>query len=529
MWQAIEEGFILDVLRNYLTYDTYYRLANANPADREVESRRARQQLARFADLHPTSLAQRAEVTIEHFRASVAQRMGGRAKAMVVTRSREHAVRMYQALLEYRRTLGYPGCGFLVAFSDSITVDGVEHTEAGLNGFGEGELPARFGYTAADDPHAGTPNAQQPIDYRILVVAEKYQTGFDQPLLTTMYVDKQLKGVAAVQTLSRLNRTHPLKTQDDVFVLDFVNDADDVQREFKAFYETAITAPTDPNLLYTARDTVESYQIIDEEETREFADVYFGLSEVERQGAHAELYRLTDAACQRYVALYAEDRDAADEFRSALRGFTRMYAFLSQIIPFADADLERLHLYGRYLLARLPRRNDPGVDIGQVRLTHLRVSQTGAHDLALTPEGEQMLPGFTGGGAGPQHPIDRRALSELIAEFNAQFGGNLTESDTIWVEQQVAAAAEQGSIHAAALVNDEQNFAVVFDPQFEDVVIGRHDDNGKLMRRYLDDTDFRNHLTRLARREAYRLIRQRSGLDSNDPDRPTSRVHPKED
>ncbi|KWX05660.1 restriction endonuclease subunit R [Carbonactinospora thermoautotrophica] len=517
MRQAIEEGFILDVLRNYITYQTYYRLASESPVDKEVERRKAAAQLARFAELHPTSMEQRAEIIIEHFRAHTADRLGGRAKAMVVTRSREHAVRMYQALREYVDTHGYRDCGVLVAFSQSIEVDGVEYTEAGLNGFPEGELPERFAYTAADDPHAGTSRARQPQEYRILVVAEKYQTGFDQPLLTTMYVDKPLKGVAAVQTLSRLNRTHPLKTQGDIFVLDFANEAEEIQKEFRPFYETAITTPTDPNLLYTAADEVEKYGLLVDSEMEAYAEKYLAaerkaLSQAELERIHAELYRFTDAARDRYLQLAEDDPPAAEEFRSALRDYVRKYAFLSQVVPYVDRELERLYLFGRALLNRLPRRQDPAVDVGPLELTHLRISKTGEHDASLTPEGEQTLPGFTGGGVGPVRDPDKIALSELIEEFNQRYGAALTDADKLWIEQQIVAAVQDSALQAAAAVNDEENFGVVFDKRFEDVVIERHDDNGRLMQRFFDDDAFRSGLTKLARRAAYQAIRRNSGL-----------------
>ena len=517
MRQAIDEGFILDVLRNYLTYKSYWKLANANPDDPEVDPKKAGAQLARFASLHPTMQAQKAEIIVEHFRKHTAPRLGGRAKAMVVTGSREAAVRLHTAIKKYVEMQGYVGCDSLVAFSGDLEVDGVEHTEARINGFGEGELPGKFGYTATDDKHAGTPKAKQDTEYKILVVAEKYQTGFDQPLLTTMYVDKLLKNVAAVQTLSRLNRTHPLKTQGDVFVLDFVNEAGDIAEQFKPYFETAATTPTDPNLLYTAQNTVTGYPVLVDSEMQAYAEA---LLEAERkattetglQRAHAALYRFTEPAVQRFNALAADDPEAADGFRSALRDYTRMYAFLSQVVPYHDEELERLYLYGRALLNRLPRRQDPSVDIGEVQLTHLRVSKTGEHDASLNPEGEQMLPGFVGGGAGSQHDPEKVALSELIDVFNDRFGIGLGEADKVWVEQQIVALAEDGTLEAAALVNDESNFGVVCDKRIEDVILSRHDDNGKLMQRYLDDESLRSQLNQFARRQAYQMIRRRKGI-----------------
>lgn len=507
MRQAIDEGFILDVLRNYVTYKTYWKLVNENPEDPEVDPRKARAELARFVDLHPTSMQQRAQVIVEHFRTHVRTRLRGRAKAMVVTRSREHAVRLFHAIRSYVDLRGYTECGALCAISGEIEIDGARHTESTMNGFTEAALPAAFGYTRADDPHA----AQRPKqEYRILVVAEKYQTGFDQPLLTTMCVDKVLKGVAAVQTLSRLNRTHPLKSQDDLFVLDFANDADDVQQAFKPFYETALTTPTDPNLLYDAERAVRDHALLVESEMQSFADAYLAAqgkpqTEAQWQRAHAELYRFTDPARDRFVALMEEDREAAEEFRSVLRDYVRKYGFLSQVIPFVDPGLERLYLYGKHLLTRLPRRQDPGVDIGQVDLTHLRISKTGEHDLQLTPEGEQVLPGFTGSGAGAAHESDKVTLSELIDEFNDRFGTNLGEDDLV---RPMYEAAEDPKVQAAAFANDEESFGHVFDDVFEGKVIERVEDNTKFLQRFADDAAFKEDFTKLARRRAYEMIRR---------------------
>ena len=251
MRQAIEEGFILDVLANYLTYETKWRLRNAaieqaepEVANSEVDERTVKAKLVRFAELHPAALKQKAKVIIEDFRDGIAGRLGGRAKAMVVCTGRQHALDMYHALRQWDAEL--PGCGFgvLVAFSGSLSDAhmGLEFTESQLNGFPESQLPERFGYVKADDPSAAARNQDE---YRILVVADKYQTGFDQPLLCGMYVDKPLTGVAAVQTLSRLNRIHPLKTQDDVRVLDFANTGSDIQDAFRPWFETTITGHAD--------------------------------------------------------------------------------------------------------------------------------------------------------------------------------------------------------------------------------------------------------------------------------------------
>lgn len=243
MRQAIEEGFILDVLRGYATYKTYYRFAKAVEDDPQVEKDKAKRAIARSASLHPHNLAQKAEVMVEHFRAHTRHRIGGRAKAMVVTRSRLHAVRYKEAFDTYLKRQGYDDLGVLVAFSGTVIADGGPYTEAGMNGFPEGQLREKF---AGDG-------------YQVLLVAEKYQTGFDQPLLHTMFVDKKLKGLKAVQTLSRLNRTREGK--EDTFVLDFENEAEEIKEAFAPYYERPeIDEPTDPNQLYRLKTSLEGFQ-----------------------------------------------------------------------------------------------------------------------------------------------------------------------------------------------------------------------------------------------------------------------------
>ncbi|GAA5038674.1 type I restriction endonuclease subunit R [Actinopolymorpha pittospori] len=511
MRQAIEEGFILDVLRNYVTYKTYWRLANGNPDDREVDERKASAALARFATLSPASMQQRAELIIEHFAKHTRPRLGGRAKAMVVCRSREHAVKLYRAIRAYVADLGYEGCGTVVAFSGKLAVDGLETdtvTESGLNGISESALPRAFAYTSADDPHAAS---RDQAEYRILVAADKFQTGFDQPLLTTMYVDKPLMGVAAVQTLSRLNRTHPRKEQDDLFVLDLANEAEDIQKAFRPYYEATITAPTDPNLIYTAQRTVMEHQLLVESEMQAFADEYMRAQDRKHgtawDKAHAELYRLTDPARDRFAQLLEDDRDAAEQFRADLRDYIRKYGFLAQICGFTDPELERLYIYGKLLVQRLPRREDPAVDLGKVDLTHLRISKTGEHDVSLDPEGEQMLPGFTGGGAGKQHEPEKKSLSELIEDLNQRFGTNLNEHDSL---RRAAddAMNSQPMMKAVAMNNDLENFGHVFDDVFEDKMVERIEEDTKVFQKFNDDPEFNSALKSIARRYAYESLRK---------------------
>ncbi|WP_097914102.1 type I restriction endonuclease subunit R [Streptomyces sp. b84] len=524
MRQAIEEGFILDPLRNYVTYNTYWKLVNQNPDEREVDPAKANGLLARYALTHEHTVSQHAQVIVEHFLAHSRGRLGGRAKSMVVTASRESAAHMARAIKSYIKDRDYdtkyPDLGVLVAFSGSLTIEGEETTEPKENGgISESALPKAFAYTRADDKAVNAGGRGQQ-EYKILVVAEKYQTGFDQPLLTTMYVNKKLTGISAVQTLSRLNRTAERKTQADLAVLDFANEAEDIQDAFRPYFEEAMTLPSDPNLLYTAQSRVMSAPIISEPEMDEFAAAYFEAkekaagSQAKWEKLHAELYRLLSPAVARFTPLLeSEDEDdveTAEDFRADLNDYVRKYGFLAQIVPYRDAELERLHLYGRYLLNRLPRRADGGVDIGEIDLSHLRVEKTGEHDVSLSPEGPAELKGF-GDGTGGAAESEKSLLSELIDQFNAKFGTDFTEED---VRKPFNEALAEGKVRAAAVVNDENNFGKVFDKVFADKMADHIESTAGMGRQYFGpDKTFRSNLDRSARRAAWRMIRRDEGVD----------------
>jgi len=522
MRQAIEEGFILDPLQNYVTYNTYWKLVNENPDEREVDPAKANPLLARYALTHDSTVAQHAQIIVEHFRAHSAGRLGGRAKSMVVTASRHSAVQMARSIKRYRDDRGYGDLGVLVAFSGTLTYDGEETTEAKENGgLPETALPKAFGYTRADDKATRTGGAGQP-EYRILVVAEKYQTGFDQPLLTTMYVNKTLTGIAAVQTLSRLNRTMDRKAQPDLAVLDFVNEADDIKEAFRPYFEAAATLPSDRNLLFTAQSKVMAAELLVDAEMQEFASAYLA-AEQEAAGStakweklHAELYRHLDPAVERFADLLnsddEEDQASAEAFRADLNDYVRKYSFLSGIVPYVDAELERLYLYGRHLLNRLPRRDDGGVDIGEVDLSHLRVEHTGDHNVSLVPEGETELKGFGDGTGGAKEP-EKSLLSELIEKFNEKHGTEFTEQDVITPFNE---ALDDPKVRLAAVANDEENFGHVFDPVFEDKMMDHFDTMADMGRKYFDpQEDFRSSLNRSARSAAWRMIRRQAGVEDD--------------
>ena len=478
MRQAIAEGFILDVLANYTTYGVYYRLANADMRkDPEFDKGKGRAALARFASLHPYQMEAKAEVIVEHFRKHTAHKIDGNAKAMVVTRSRLHAVRTHEALKAYIARKGYDKgerpLKTLVAFSGSlIDPDAPEApavTEASINGFPESQLPERF-----------------REEYQVLVVAEKYQTGFDEPLLHTMYVDKKLSGVAAVQTLSRLNRTHPAK--DDTFVLDFANSAEEIKEAFEPFYEQSLATPTEPNVLYTMSHDIEADGVLSLPEMEAAVGALLS-GDVAQQSV---LYSNLTPAVGRFVAL---DEEAQEEFRTDLDRFCRAYAFVAQVMPWVDTDLERLFLYGRLLLLELPAgENSPMPQISKsVQLTHLRLAVTSEGGIGLDGSGD---PGdaLPGGGAGPGGEPGMDKLSALISAMNDKYGADLGEADKVWVDQQWAVVKGDDEMREVAQNNGRSEYEQVLWERVKDLLVERHDKNGVLFDMFFGNPDFQTTL-----------------------------------
>ncbi|WP_448611834.1 type I restriction endonuclease subunit R [Geodermatophilus sp. URMC 60] len=493
MRQAIEEGFILDVLAHYLTYKRYYRLANGlSSDDPEVEKGRAAVALARFVDLHPSNLDQRAEIIIEHFRKVTADKIGGQGKAMVVTKSRLHAVRYAAAIDRYLKRKQLTGIKALVAFSGSLTdedVPGETFTEAGLNGFPEAQTKQRF-----------------HDEGQLLIVAEKYQTGFDEPLLHTMYVDKKLEGVKAVQTLSRLNRIHPGK--EDTFVLDFVNTAEEMREQFAPFYETSWTEETDPNLLYNLQTRIEKHAVIDpEQQQKAVAALLAG-----NAATHATVSAHVDPAVVRAGNLPEhEQTDLID----ALKAFVRAYAFLGQVMKFTDEELESLYLYGKLLLAKLktPATETGAIDLGATELAFLG-HQRGVETKASNAPGEVTgeIQTFTGEGrGGTVEQALMIKLSELIKSFNATFGYDLSEPDGLEIYVGLPSLlSESEDVQQRAADNTEEQFALTIKP--DDIVgalFARQEGSQRLLKAMLEDQAFADAALQVITRETYRAARRK--------------------
>lgn len=502
MRQAVEEGFIVDVLANYTTYDEAMRLQDrASALEVEVPRGQASGALARFARFHPYLKEQKATVVLDHYERVVRRHIGGEAKAMVVTASREEAVQWKRALdreIAKRRS----PTRTLVAFSGEVEIMhpdadnvGETYTEPRLNTVGErpipeSKLPAEF-----DKPA-----------YGILVVAEKYQTGFDQPKLVAMYVDKKLSGVNTVQTLSRLNRTHPLKT--DVYVLDFVNDADDVRCDFEPFFGRTESVPTDPNVLFDAQQQILEASVIRQDEVDAFAAAWFVAGEPD----HAVLSGKTQGAFDRASALEDEGLDA---FRDDLDRFVRYYAFLAQVVPYLTAHSEKLYAYARFLALRLRERKVGGGVSVDVSLTHYRLTETGTTSITLGQDGVEPGTAFGGDGTGRHADIPMSLLGELVELFNDRFGESLTDADAIHPAQALIDHIDReqaGVLRPQALGNDFDDFLRGKEPLVIDGALDAGKASEDFFKGVLDDDDFRARTTFLAMKVLYGRYRDEESL-----------------
>jgi type I restriction enzyme R subunit len=493
MRQAIEEGFILDVLKNYTTYELYFKLTKAIEDDPKLNKKKAAKAIGKFVSLHPHNLAQKTEIIIEHFKQIVSHKIGGKAKAMLVCGSRLHAKRYFEQFEKYIKEKGYQNdIKILVAFSGKVVddnyPDGVSEPE--ITGYSEKELPTVF----------------DKDEYKILIVADKYQTGFDQPLLQTMYVDKKLSGVKAVQTLSRLNRTYPGK--EDTFVLDFVNDRETIFQSFQPYYEvTTVKEEIDINHLYDLKARLDQFQIYDETEIEAFANVYFHpKTKLNNPKQQKYLYSFTDPAVERFKKLEEEKQD---EFKKGIRTWTNLYAFLAQIMPFVDPDSERFYAYAKLLQTRLPKRElseslhlDDEVALEYYRLQKIK---EGSIDL-LTGETAE-LSGTTE--AGLKRAKDEEALlSEIVAVLNDRFGTEFEEADKLFFDQIEAELMEDETLQKQAKVNKIDTFKYAFEDLFIEKLIDRMDQNQEIFEKILEDKVFGDLVKELMMKKVYKRMNE---------------------
>lgn len=527
MRQAIEEGFILDVLRNYTTYSTAWKLAQRQAEiDEEVDSARASKQLKQWVKLHGYNVGQRVQVIVEHFRRNVQHQLGGQAKAMVVTSSRKEAVRYKLAFDRYIRDNGYRNLQAMVAFSGEVIdpdSSDLPLTERNMNP----GLKGRDMRKAFDSS-----------DYQVMIVANKFQTGFDQPKLCAMYVLKKLHGVECVQTLSRLNRTHPGKDAGTTFVLDFVNDPQDILEAFRPYYQTAELADvSDPRQVYDLFEKLGAQDIYTWSEVEHFCEIFYGSRKGEQakkalssackpavdrwRGRHRDaserlriardLVKRAKQAGDAVLVANAErsqkdakqDRDKLDIFKKDLGSFTRFYEFMSQIVDYDDRELEQLNVFARHLapLLREDAEEEDPVDLSNVTLTHYRLQEKWKDSIKLGVGDEEakLTPG-TEFGTGASRDKEEVALSEIIARMNDLFAAeNLTEGDLVNYAHTIADKVRENDVVMAQVRSNtvEQTLLGDFPKAVVDAVLASSDAHNEIKSQFLTDPATKRGFERL--------------------------------
>jgi type I restriction enzyme R subunit len=476
MKQAIEEGFILDVLKYYTPVSSYYRLVKTIKDDPEFDVKKAQKKLRRYVESHEHAIRQKAEIMVDHFHERVFSKykIGGQARAMVVTSGIERAIQYFHAIGDYLNERKSPYKA-IVAFSGEHEDGGQMVTEASLNGFPSNRIPERF----REDP------------YRFLVCAEKFQTGYDEPLLHTMYVDKPLSGIKAVQTLSRLNRAHPKKH--DTFVLDFVNDADTIQKAFEPYYRTTILSDeTDPNKLHDLKAALDGYQIYDSTQVEEFVKLYLG-------GAERDPL---DAILDACVATYNEelDEDGQVDFKGKAKTFVRTYGFLASILPYTNTNWEKLSIFLEFLIPKLPAPKEEDLSKGileAIDMSSYRAEVLSSRAITLEGEDEEIGPVPTsGGGRKPEPQLD--LLSNILKAFNDQFGNvDWKDADmirTVITEEIPTKVAADKAYQNAIRNSDKQNARIEHDKALQRVLVELLSDHTELFKQYSDNPAFKKWL-----------------------------------
>ena len=496
--QAIEEGFVMDVLQNYTTYKRFFGLIKQVEDDPEVPRKEAAKALGRYLELHPVNIEQVVSVIVEHFRLYVMYEFGGRAKAMVVTGARLAAVKYKLAFDRYIHDRGYTGIRSLVAFSGTVEDPddpGSSYTEVSMNdGLAESELPETF----------------ERDDYRVLLVAEKYQTGFDQPLLQTMYVVKRLAGVQAVQTLSRLNRIAPGKSR--TFVLDFANEEDDIYKAFKPYYETTpVGENADPHRLSELQHRLLEWAIVTPADVTAFAEVWYRAKRHHSVSDHRVMNAVLDTVVQRFQD---REEEVREEFRGQLKAYRNLYAFLSQIIPYQDSDLERLYAFVRNLLSKLPPPGDGQAFVldDEVALRFFRLQQMTERSIDLSDGEADPLKGPTDVGTAQVKDEDV-TLSSLIDRLNERFGTNFTDADQLFFDQIRASAENNENIAEVARANSFKDFASYLDRMLDELFIARMEDNEEIFSKVMTDTAFRSAAHEHLASEIFLRVREKQDTE----------------
>ena len=489
MKQAIEEGFILDVLQNYITYNTYYRLNKEINEDPLLQTNEAKRQIARFIDLHETNISQRIEVIIEHFRTTVMHELGGQAKAMVITASREAAVKYRQAFEDYVTRKGYTNIRALVAFSGKVKVNDVEYTEPGMNGFSEDKLPEQF----------------DKDEYQVLLVADKYQTGFDQKKLCAMYILKKLHGVATVQTLSRLNRICP-PYEKQTFVLDFVNDYDDIIRDFSKFYTTTLLSNSvTPTAVYDIEAKLDGFYVLDPMDVDRFNAILRQENITPRDKKAMEfLLQKTKRAIEN-----GRPPEEKDEIVLTIRHFIRFYEFLLQVSCFEDVELHKKYCFLSALYSYLKiNSHGGGFNINglieasgfvQKKEAEHKKARVNPNPIVKLPVAEQIV----------LTPAKQERLSAIIAEINSRTGKSYDNDVAVKAMLQIKdLLMKSDDLKASARNNAEKDFEFAYFDNIDDALIEGLSQNQDFFTLLLQNEEIKREVLGIFTDEIYKSLRE---------------------
>lgn len=497
MRQAIEEGFILDVLKNYMTYSTSYKIAREIEDNPELPKSEATRAIVRFQSLHPWAVTQKTAVMVEQFRAVTRTAIGGQAKAMVVTASRLHAVRYMKEFKKYIANKGYNDLDVLVAFSGSVVDGETEYTETKMNVTKSGE----------NVRENQLKEAFHTDNFNILIVAEKYQTGFDEPLLHTMFVDKKLKGVKAVQTLSRLNRTMPGKK--DTFILDFVNDVEDIEAAFQPFYEqTNLREEINVNLIYDTQSKLRKFNVYNQGDIERVMKLVKQAQKQQNERLLGRISSMFKPIMDRYEEM---NKDNQYQFRVTLRNFGKWYDYISQLDRLFDMELLEERIFTGYLLKFLPKETRENIDISdKVKLEYYKLRQDFSGEIHLVnKEGELVNPKSIDAGIKP--PDERDSLEEIIHKINERFPNDFDEGDRVLVEILYRSFADNPDLKVVSMAknNDAQMFEKsLFPDVFKDKVMEQYEKNNAAFEKMFGHDDkYFDLVYTLVARDLYKLLR----------------------
>jgi type I restriction enzyme R subunit len=452
MKQAIEEGFIMDVLQNYMTYQTCFKIAKTIPDNPDVPASRAAKVIRRFEELHPYNISQKSQIIVETFLSTTAKAIGGKGKMMVVTSSRLAAVRYYHEIKRYLKEKEYDNVDILAAFSGAVKDGDEEFTESGLN-------------VRKDGSHISEEQTKSEFhdNFNVLIVAEKYQTGFDEPLLHTMIVDKKLRGVKCVQTLSRLNRTCTGKI--DTFILDFVNTAEDIQEAFQPFYqETSLSQEVNVDLIYNLQKELRGYNIFSDNDIKAFCDIYYS----SKKQDSAMMGKMT-SALKPVADRYNEKKpDERYNFRRQVRSFIKWYGYIAQVCRMFDQAMQKEYVFCAYLLRLLPAESVDSVDLeGVLKLEFYKLEQTFKGEIGLINQPGTYEPASSKGKATPE---PKEPLEEVIQKINDLYNGNFTDADRVMLYALHDRLKDDKKLRKIAKSADPQVFTESIFPKTFDTV-----------------------------------------------------------